>query len=164
MGVRSGPPATLRRGDVARLTPEPALVADFAADYADAFRMPADDGRTARDWAAASLAGAEVAGGAFARLAWHGLLGFELAPRGTAGTVVGWRVSVDEPQRCVLDVDGRLMAGRIVFALTEGVVTWTTMLRYHRPAAGRVWAVAGHLHRALAPRCLNAARRTLARP
>ena len=144
------------------MTADPALVADFAADYADAFRVAAGDGHTARGWAETSLAGAQTAGGVFARIAWHGLLGFDLAPRGAAGTVVGWRVSVDEPQRCVLDVDGRLMAGRIAFVLADGAVTWTTMLRYHRPAGGRVWAVAGHLHRTLTPRCLNAAGRALA--
>jgi hypothetical protein len=147
---------------VERVGPDGGLCAEFEADYADAFIVAADGDRPARSWASAALGGAEVAGGLFARVAWHGVLGFELAPP-SAEVVAGWRVTTEQPERLVLDVDGRLMAGRIVFDAGDGGVRWTTMLRYHRPAAGRVWRVAGPVHRALAPRCLAQAARGPAR-
>jgi hypothetical protein len=146
-----------------RVEPDPGLVTEFGADYADAFTASASARHSAREWAYASLRGAEAAGGAFGRGVWGGLLGFRLATKGTAGTLVGWQVSVDDPNRLVLDADGRLMAGRMTFLVSGTEVTWTTMLRYHRPAARRIWAAAGHAHRALAPRCLRAARHSLGR-
>jgi hypothetical protein len=96
-------------------------------------------------------------------LVWHGLLGFELAAPGTAGSLVGWRIAVDEPELLVLETDGRLMSGRMVFEACDTSLTWTTMLHYHRPIARAIWAVAGHVHRALTPRCLEAARKSLQR-
>jgi hypothetical protein len=80
-----------------------------------------------------------------------------------ADTMVGWRITSVEPQRLVLDTDGRLMAGRLVFAQTDDAVAWTTLLRFHRDAGRRVWAVAGSVHRALVPRLLTGAHRTLTR-
>jgi hypothetical protein len=137
--------------------------AEFAADYSDAFRIDAEPGHSAGEWAQRSLRGAEAGHGLFSRMAWRGLLGLHLAAPGTPGTLVGWRIAVDEPERFVLETGGRLMSGRMVFELSDAAVTWTTMLRYHRPAARFVWAGAGHAHRALAPRCLENARRSLQR-
>jgi hypothetical protein len=91
-----------------------------------------------------------------------GLLGFQLAASGTAGTLASWQIAVDEPELLVLETDSRLMAGRMVFEACD-TVTWTTMLRYHRPAARPIWAAAKHAHRALTPRCLEAARQSLQR-
>jgi hypothetical protein len=138
-----------------RTEPDAAIVEEFGADYADAFVISSSVERSAREWAWAGLRGAESAGGAFGRLVWGGVLGFRLARSGTPDTMVGWRLSTAEPDTVVLDADGRLMAGRMVFVVSGTDVTWTTMLRYHRKAAKRIWAVAGHAHRKLAPRCLD---------
>ena len=137
--------------------------AEFAADYGDAFRIASVPSHRAHEWAQRSLRGADPANGSFGRLVWHGLLGFQLAASGTAGTLVGWQIAVDEPDLFVLETDGRLMAGRMIFQACDIAVTWTTMLRYHRPAARPIWAAAGHAHRALTPRCLTAARHSLRR-
>jgi hypothetical protein len=137
--------------------------AEFPADYCDAFRIASVPGHRAREWARRSLRGADPANGSFGRLVWHRLLGFQLAGSGTAGTLVGWHIAVDEPDLLVLETDGRLMAGRMIFEASDTAVTWTTMLRYHRPAARPIWAAAGHAHRALTPRCLEAARQSLQR-
>jgi hypothetical protein len=133
----------------------------FPADYCDAFRVAGVPGHRTREWAQRSLRGADPEHGLFGRLVWHRLLGFQLAAPGSAETLVGWQIRVDEPELFVLDADGWLMAGRMVFQACDTHVTWTTMLRYHRPAARRIWAAAEHVHRALAPRCLDAARRSL---
>jgi hypothetical protein len=137
--------------------------AEFPADYCDAFRIAAVSGHRAREWAQRSLRGADPAQGLFGKWVWHRLLGFQLAASGTTGTLFGWKIAVDEPELFVLDSDGRLMAGRMVFAASDTALTWTTMLRYHRLAARLIWAAAGHAHRGLTPRCLEAARRSLQR-
>ena len=72
--------------------------------------------------------------------------------------MVGWRMSATDPERLVLDSDGRLMAGRMVFVRAGTDITWTTMLRFHRPVGRHIWSVAGRAHRELAPRCLDRAR------
>jgi hypothetical protein len=135
----------------------------FTPDYGDALRIAAVPGHRAREWAERSLRGAERRHGLFAGLVWHGLLGFQLAAPGTAATLVGWHVAVDEPDLFVVEADGRLMAGRMVFEACDTAVTWTTMLRYHRPVARPIWGAAAYAHRALTPRCLDAARRSLRR-
>lgn len=131
----------------------------FRADYVDTFHVEATT-TPAREWARLSLRAAE---GPFSGLIWQGILGFRLAAPTTPGTLVGWRIAVDEPERFVMDCDGRLMAGRMVFEKSDDVLTWTTMLRFHGRVGRAVWAVAGNAHRALAPRCLGAAARAVSR-
>ena len=147
--------------DVATRTDVPdSAVADFAPDYSDCFEIESLPGRTAGDWARASLRGAD---GPFSRVVWQGLLGFRLAS-GAPGTLVGWPIRHDAPERFVMESDGRLMAGRMVFELVEESVRWTTTLRFHGTVGRLVWAGAGPAHRRIAPRCLDQAHRGLARP
>jgi hypothetical protein len=113
----------------ARIDVSAGVRAGFAADYADAFRIAAVRGHRASDWAQRTLRGADPARGPFARLVWHGLLGFELAAPGTAGSLVGWRITVDGPELLVLEADGRLMAGRMVFEACDTALTCTTTVR-----------------------------------
>lgn len=148
---------TPREPQAQRVEPAPGELGAFGADYADAFSIGDAAGRTPRDWAEACLRAADAAGGAFGRLVWGGVLGFRLLDRRTPGTFVGWQVRTDDSDRYVLDSDGRLMAGRMVFASGSGVLTWTTMLKFHSRSGRRIWAVAGRAHRALAPRLLSRA-------
>lgn len=100
------------------------------------------------------MKGAEASCGAFAKVVWHGILAFDLAPTGEPGTFVGWVIRSESEHLFELDADGSLMAGRMRFEVGDSQVTWTTMLRFHRPVAARTWKVAGPAHRALAPRLL----------
>jgi hypothetical protein len=129
-------------------------------DYADCFRAVAVPGASAGDWATATLRGAE---GPFSRIVWHGVLGFDLAAPGTPDTLVGWAITADSPERFVMETDGRLMAGRMVFDVDETDVRWTTSLRFHGKAGSIIWAGAGVAHRWLAPRTLGSGRRKLMR-
>jgi hypothetical protein len=140
-----------------RVEPDPIIVTHFEADYADAFRIEGVPGTTARSWTDASLHGSDARRGLFRTLVWHGLLRFDLAGDDEAGTAFGWRISIDENQRVVLDTDGSLAAGRMVFVANDDATTWTTMLRYHHPLARYVWAVLSKGHRAIAPSCLDRA-------
>lgn len=138
-----------------RVLNAPTTVVGFPADYWDCFRTAASPGPAdAREWARMSLRGAEAHNGRFSRLVWQGILGLRLAPIGTAETVAGWRITHETPDELVLDADGRLMTGRMVFALSGPDLTWTTMLDFHRPPARLIWSLVAPFHRALVPRCL----------
>jgi hypothetical protein len=152
-----------REASATRVDVDARVRAGFVADYGDAFRIAAVPGHRAREWAEGSLRGADRGHGLFAGLVWHGLLGLQLAAPGTPGTLVGWQIAVDEPDLFTVEADGRLLAGRMVFQACDTAVTWTTMLHYHRPVARPIWGAAAYAHRALTPRCLDAARRSLQR-
>lgn len=137
------------------------IIGDFDPDYGDRYRIAPSLDQDAGQWASSSLRGAAQANGAFSRLVWHGVLRFDLAPLGTPGTLVGWRIRCDTPERFELETDGSLMAGRMVFLIEDDEVSWATMLRFHHRAGRLIWAAAGHAHRALVPRSLRSARREL---
>jgi hypothetical protein len=147
---------------VTRITTAPAALADFLADYWDCFTTPATHG-SAEQWARSSLQGAQSFGGLFSFVIWQLVLGFSLEPPETPGTVAGWRITEQSPGRCVLDSDGRLMRGRMVFEVADEEATWTTMIHYHHPLARPIWELAANAHRALVPQCLSSAQRTLSR-
>ncbi|MGY2873843.1 hypothetical protein ACVW00_001033 [Marmoricola sp. URHA0025 HA25] len=129
-------------------------------DYGDCFTVAAVSGASAGAWAHATLRGAE---GPFSRVVWQGILGFELVAPGAAGTLVGWAIAQDSPERFVMEADGRLMAGRMVFDVDDSEVRWTTSLRFHGRIGSAVWAGVGFAHRWLAPRTLEGGRRRLLR-
>jgi hypothetical protein len=147
---------------VTRITTAPAALTDFPADYWDCFTTPAMHGG-ADQWARTSLRGAQSLGGLFSLVVWQGVLGFSLDPPATPGTVAGWQITEQSPKRCVLDADGRLMRGRMIFEVAGGEATWTTMIHYHQPLARPIWKLAANAHRALVPRSLRGAQRALSR-
>lgn len=149
-----------RGTDSTRVEVEPRAVAGFTAHYGDSFRISRGPGATEpRAWAQMALRGTGDANGAFSRLVWEGLLGFDLAAPGTPGTLQGWRVTTDDQTSFVMAADGSRMAGQMVFSVAGDAVTWTTLLRFHDLPGRLVWSIAGHAHRAIAPRCLDRARR-----
>ena len=111
-----------------------------------------------RAWASAALAGAD---GLFGSLIWSGLLGFDLAPSGTPRTLEGWNVEADTSTTLVLTAHGGRMSGRMDFSRVGDHIAWTTMLVFHGRVGAAIWAVAGHAHRQVAPRCLEHAQRQL---
>lgn len=124
-------------------------------DYADAFRLTDAPSAPARTWAKLSIGSTPgIVQRTFGTVVWHGVLGFDLAPIDTDGTMVGWQIAVDQPDLFVLTVDGRLMTGCMVFRVEDEIVTWTTALHYIEPRAERIWGAAQHVHRALAGRLL----------
>ena len=130
-----------------------------APDYWDCFRVPAGAfTERPRAWASAALAGAD---GLFGSLVWSGLLGFDLAPSGTPRTLGGWTVETDTSTTLGLTADGGRMSGRMDFSRVGDHMAWTTMLVFHGRVGAAIWAVAGPVHRQLAPRCLEHAQRRL---
>lgn len=137
-----------------RVEPDPAVVVDFAADYVDSFAIETSPAEEARTWADASLHGSR---GVFGSVVWHGLLRFDLAREDEARTAFGWQLTTEQERLMVMDIDGPLAAGRMVFAVTDDMATWSTMLRFHGRTGRVLWATLGHGHRALAPVCLDRA-------
>jgi hypothetical protein len=146
---------------VSRTEPDPVLIGDFHADYADAVRIHTQAHHDARTWAAQILRGAEARRGFFATFVWRGILGLRIAPIGTPGTVAGWRIASETATRVVLAAEGRPISGRMVFDTSDVAVTWTTMLVFHRSIGRQIWDLAGRAHRAIEPRCLLTAERAL---
>lgn len=146
-----------------RINTAPAVVTDFPADYWDCFQIDALPGCPPREWARRSLRGAETANRLFSRIVWQGLLGLDLEPPSAAGTFMGWQIRSDTASEFIVEADGSLMSGRMAFEVSDTDVVWTTMLHYHRPAGRVVWGVAGHVHRALVPGCLEGARNSVER-
>jgi hypothetical protein len=154
VGIAQG----IARPGAVRLTAAATVGADFSPDYLDSFGIDAVPGAAPREWARLSLRGAN---GPFGSVVWGGLLGFDLAGSDAPDSLVGWRINRDTADEFVLDVDGSLMAGRMIFSGADDQLVWTTMLRFHRPVGRRIWAIAGNAHRAIAPRCLDLARQAL---
>lgn len=144
---------------VTRVRADPAVAPGFSAQYADAFQVAGVRTATAREWALRSLRGAAANDGRFARIAWHGLLRFDLAPFDSPDAIAGWRIVSDDGQRIVLATSGPLIDGRLVFEATESGVTWTTLLRFPRRAGRRRWRLLGAVHRLIVPRALRRAAR-----
>lgn len=129
------------------------------AGYVDAYQFETDpdDRRSPAEWAAAVFEGSPLAG--LVRFAWRWGLLLRLAPRGTPGHVLGWRVEVvpGEPDVAVLSQDSRLMSARLVFRSRPGTLQFSTYVRCTGIAGRVVWAVAAVLHRRLAPYLLKSA-------
>jgi hypothetical protein len=157
-------PATPRAG-TARVAPDPSARDRLPdADYADAFRVPADGSVAAGAWARRAFeAGPPVVGRIFRAVAWRGLLGMDLGPEGSPAHVAGWTVVVDEPRVLVMHVDSWMLTARLVTETTPTGTTMTTLLRFDRPAGRVAWAAGGPVHRALMPGVLTGAARSLAR-
>src|SRR5215207_1456883 len=131
------------------------------ADYADAFeiRLPAPDGRTAEQWIRDALERLPAPLRLVVVLVHRHVLRFRLAPLGAAGTVLGWRMAIDEPDIVVLETSSSLLDATLVGRRAEPTRTSiTTALRYQRPVLARVvWTVVGPLHRRIAPLLLERA-------
>jgi len=133
------------------------------AEYADAYRIASAPGVTAEQWARRAFeSGPHAQRQLFSLIVWRGLLGLRLvAP--DSPNVAGWAIAENQPAILVLRAEGRLVAGRLIVEASAAHTTLTTLLRYERPAARRVWSVLGNAHRVVAPRILERARRSLTR-
>lgn len=153
--------ATETRAERTEVGPE-ALSRLPDADYADAFRIASAPNTTAEQWARRAFeSGPRAPRQLFGLIVWQGVLGFRLVARDSPNVAGRWAIVENEPEILVLRSEGRLMAHRMIVEASGSHTTLTTLLRYERPAARRVWSAVGNAHRALAPRILERARRSL---
>jgi Protein of unknown function (DUF2867) len=128
-------------------------------DYADAFEVRGSrpDGRTAEQFARAAIEGAPWLVRWTIRVAHRHVLRFRLGPDPSDDHVLGWRVVTREPDLIRLEAPAPLLRGTLVIQRVDPTCTrLTTSLFYIRPGAARiVWALAGPVHRRIAPYLLT---------
>ena len=93
----------------------------------------------------------------------RGALGLRLGPAGSPDHIGGWTVASNDPGTTVLHMDSWMLVVRLVIEVSDAHTTLTSLLRYDRRPARRVWAVVGIGHRAMVPVVLGGAARALAR-
>jgi hypothetical protein len=104
--------------------------------------------RTAEQWARAVFEGAPPLLRCFIVFGWRFVLGLRLRPPAAADQVLGWAIesSATEPDTVTLAAAGPLLRAENIVAVDEAVVVWVTVVRYERPAARPLWAVASAIH------------------
>jgi hypothetical protein len=128
---------------------------DGPYDYADAFevRVAEPDARTAEEWLRSGLEGAPGALRGVIVFAHRFVLGLRLGPRTSPDHILGWRIEENRPELTRLGASSPFMRGVIVAQRLDPTrARLTTFGLYTRPVPGRlIWAVAGPLHRRVAP-------------
>jgi hypothetical protein len=148
-----------RAGRVPVLAGEP-LIGSDPYDYADAFetRLRESDGRSAEEFVRCALEKAPWPVGATVRIAHRYLLRLRLGPSSSPDHLFGWKILTSQPDVIQLEAVSPLLGrGVIVGRRPDPARTVvTTYVFFRRPAPGRVlWAVAGPLHRRIAPYLLE---------
>jgi hypothetical protein len=152
---------------VARRIPLPAdpVLAGRRHDYADAFEIELEpaDVRTAEELARSCLEGAPAAVRGMIWQIHRHVLRFRLGPRSAADRVLGWAVTMSEPDVVCLAASGPLVDGRIVGRRTAaGRCRIITAVTYRHPAASAVMKAVAPVHRRTA--CLLLGRAVAATP
>jgi hypothetical protein len=147
-----------RRIDV----PDSIQVTDTLGDlsYTCAFELTprANDTRSAHEWLRAILEGAPGPLRRFILTGWIAILRLRLAPRPSADHVLGWKVVRDAPIETVIGVEGATLSAHQVVQVQETRVVHVTLVRYDRPLARLLWAVAAPIHVRVIPYLMDHAR------
>ena len=147
-----------RRIDV----PDSILVTDTLGDlgYTCAFELTprANDARSAPEWTRAILEGAPGPLRRFIVTGWIAILRLRLAPRPSADHVLGWKVLLDTANETVIGVEGATMSAHQVVHVQETRIVHATLIRYDRPVARLLWAVAAPIHVRVIPYLMDHAR------
>jgi hypothetical protein len=138
------------------------LVGGDRYDYADSFeiRVGEADSRSAEQFARSALEQAPWPVRWTIRTAHERLLGLRLGPRSSRDHVLGWQIVLSEPDVVQLGASSPLLGRGVIVGrrLDPRCTRITTFVFYSRPALGRVvWAIAGPLHRRVAPYLLERA-------
>ncbi|GHG72492.1 DUF2867 domain-containing protein [Streptomyces griseocarneus] len=147
----------VRRAEVPR---ETRTGKDFSKPhYASAFELPAPGAATSmtpEQWARAVFEGAPPPLRRVLSFGWRRALGLRMAPT-SPQCVLGWHVAESGPRSVVLEARSPLMATRNTVLVREASVVWVTLVRFHRPLARPVWAVAAPVHHTVVPWLLKRA-------
>src|SRR4051812_10815148 len=92
------------------------LVASAGIDYADAFEieLAEPDGRSAEEWVRSALEDVPGLVRSTILLVHRHVLRFRLAPPGTPGHLLGWRIVTAEADVFVLETASSFLAGTLV--------------------------------------------------
>ena len=142
----------------ARRVEPPAGVADYTSSFA--VDVPHAHANTPEHWARTTLEGAPRALRWFVLLGWRVVLRLRLAPRGAAGSIMGWRISATTPDTITLEVGSSLVTAHKLLTVEESRVVMTTYVRYERTLGRVLWAVIVPIHHRIEPLLLTLAARS----
>jgi hypothetical protein len=143
---------------------EPLLGSD-RYDYADAFeiRLLESDARSSEQFARSALEQAPWAARWTIRIAHRHLLRLRLGPDPSPNHIIGWQIVASESDLIHLEALSPLLGRGVLLGrrLAPTRARITTYLFYKRPAPARaLWAIAGPVHRKVAPYLLQRAAAT----
>jgi hypothetical protein len=125
-------------------------------DYADAFLVPAvgPPGRTAEEWARATLEGASATMRRQLRWGWTAL-GLKLGPDGSERHVLGWEVRRSDPDLVLLGLGSRIgMPAELLFERRGDGLLFATLVQHRTLLARATWLGIGPRHRRIVPALL----------
>jgi hypothetical protein len=154
-------------------TSEVEVPADAAAlstlpriDYRDGFRLVLPDGPdlSGEEWAREMLEGAPPNTRRSLRRGWP-LLGLKMAPDGSGGAILGWRLRHSADDYAMLGADSRIgMPAELLLRPEPGGLFFATFIQMRNPFVRALWAPVGPPHRRVVPALMrHAARRVSAR-
>ncbi|MBV9952494.1 MAG: DUF2867 domain-containing protein [Acidimicrobiia bacterium] len=125
------------------------VVALEGADFACAYEVDIspEDGRSPEQWARAAWEDSPSALRWFMRTGWRFVLGFRLGPRASPDHILGWPIVDRPPDEVVCRLRSGLLDAHNTFRRLDGVLVWSTFVRYEKPMARLVWMPASVLHR-----------------
>jgi hypothetical protein len=117
------------------------------ADYREAFAADVRVDRPPEEWCRLILEGASPAKRAAMLRTWT-LLGVGLAPLGSEGQILGWRIRHSGADAVVLGARSRTgLDARLVVSAPSRQVVQTMMIRYDRWPARPLWTIIAPQHR-----------------
>jgi hypothetical protein len=107
-------------------------------DYADTFVLDAR-GRTAEEWARATLEAAPAALRRNLRTSWTAL-GLRLGPEHSEAHVLGWAIARNTPDELLLSARSRLgMPAELLFQRRDGRLFFATLIQHRNPLLRVAW-------------------------
>ncbi len=84
-------------------------------------------------------------------LGWRTVLGLRLSKRGSAWSVLGWRLTEDLPHVATLDAASGLVTAQNIVFVQDTSVFWITLVHYERRMALPIWRLTELVHRVVVP-------------
>ncbi|OBF83714.1 hypothetical protein A5791_02540 [Mycobacterium sp. 852002-51163_SCH5372311] len=128
-------------------------------DYADAYAARTPIVRTPEQWARAIEESHGLLMRTVVRPIHRHVLGFQLAPSGLPGHVIGFEILHSEASEGVLGTCGRILTPRIVALTSPGQLVLSTLVKYEHPSARIIWSLVGPIHRMVERYLLDSATR-----
>jgi hypothetical protein len=131
------------------------------AEYAWAYEIPAERAAATspEQWARAVFEGAPRGLRVFFVVGWRAGLGLRLDSSQSAANILGWSIRQSDPTHVVFEAESRILSAQNTVIVGDTTVTWITVVRYRKPPARVLWALARQLHQQIIPWSLRRADR-----
>jgi hypothetical protein len=148
---RRGAPSDMADGKARRVDlPEAVQAVDTLPDpsYTCAFEIdvPLAGTRSAEEWLRAIMEDGPAPVRWFILAGWMAALRLRLGPRPSLNHVLGWKILSATPTEIVIGVEGATLSAHQVVQVQDAKAVHATIVRYDRPAARVLWAVAAPIH------------------